>query len=361
MKWCCWFVLLYLAVKSDALIQTSKQHHSRQHCDGQLSFIATQCRAHQISRHRHVINIQSSNNDEDYFVDRGLRFSGIARLYSNKNTSITTDIVLDRLSSATVAVVGIGGVGSWAAESLCRSGIGNLILIDLDDICISNTNRQLHATSSNVGKMKIDVMKNRLLDINPMCNVTCIHDFVTVDNAETLLQSMLQEFQLTACIDAIDGLREKTSLILSCVKHSIPIVACGGAAGRSDPTKIVIDDLTKVQEDRLLFSCRKKLRQQYGFPKIDMPKKGKKIRIRSWRIPAVYSLEVQQKPPLQRLEGGGQDTISSFRTCDGALGTACSITATYGMVAASHIVEMIALDKLIVPKKQGKKHDIGIQ
>ena len=362
-----WFVLLYsfsaLSVKSDALIQMRKHHSRRQHCDGQLSFIATQypCRAHHIISHRRVINMQSSNNDEDYVVDRGLRFSGIARLYSNKDTSITTDTVLTRLSSATVAVVGIGGVGSWAAESLCRSGIGNLILIDLDDICISNTNRQLHATSSNVGKMKIDVMKDRLLDINPMCNVTCIHDFVTVDNAETLLQSMLQEFQLTACIDAIDDTREKTSLILACVKHGIPIVTCGGAAGRSDPTKIVIDDLTKVQEDRLLFSCRKKLRQQYGFPKIDMPKKGKKNRIRSWRISAVYSLEVQEKPPLQRLEGKGQDTTSSFRICDGALGTACSITVTYGMVAASRVVEMIALDKLIVPKKQGKKHDIGIQ
>lgn len=364
MKWWWWFALSVLSVKSDASMQTSKsKHHSRQHCDGQLSFISTQYRsgrAHHIS-HRHIVDMQSSNNDEDVVVDRGLRFSGVARLYSNKDTSITTDIVLDRLSSATVAVVGIGGVGSWAAESLCRSGIGNLILIDLDDICISNTNRQLHATSSNVGKMKIDVMKDRLLDINPMCNVTCIHDFVTVDNAETLLQSMLQEFQLTACIDAIDGMKEKTALILACVKHSIPIVTCGGAAGRSDPTKVVIDDLTKVQEDRLLFSCRKKLRQQYGFPKIDMPKKkGKKSRIRSWRIPAVYSLEVQQKPPLQRLEGEGQDTTSSFRTCDGALGTACSITATYGMIAASRVVEMIALDKLIVPKKQGK-HDIGIQ
>ena len=136
-------------------------------------------------------------------------------MYTDKDTSINT--VLNRLSSATVAIIGLGGVGSWSAESLCRSGIGNIILIDLDDICISNTNRQLHATSSNVGKMKIDVMKSRLLDINPHCNVTLLHEFVTVENANELLSSLLPN--LTACIDAIDGMYEKTALLLACVHH----------------------------------------------------------------------------------------------------------------------------------------------
>lgn len=277
------------------------------------------------------------------------------RLYSNKDKTITPDIVLDRLSSATVAVVGLGGVGSWAAESLCRSGVGNLILIDLDDICISNTNRQLHATNSAVGKMKIDVMKTRLLDINPRCNVTLIHDFVTVDNANTIVQSMMP--QLTVCIDAIDGMYEKTALILECVNHGIPIVTCGGAAGRIDPTQIVLNDLTNVSEDRLLFQVRKTLRQQHGFPKVLLPAKGmkkKSPRVRKWRIPAVYSTEVQQKV-VQGVEES-DDSTSSFRSCDGALGTACSITSTYGMVAACKVVEMIALDTLIVPKKLGKQH-----
>lgn len=244
-----------------------------------------------------------------------------------------------------MAVIGLGGVGSWAAESLCRSGVGNLILIDLDDICISNTNRQLHATSSAVGKMKIDEMKSRILDINPHCNVTLIHDFVSVDNAKSLLQSLQPE--LTACIDAIDGSQEKTALLLACVALRIPIVTCGGAAGRMDPTQIVVDDLTKVQEDRLLFRCRKMMRQQHGFPKVGMPGSGKKSRVRNWRIPAVYSTEVQQKPTVNDVD----DNTSSFRTCDGALGTACFVTGTYGFVAANRCTEMIALDKLIVPKK----------
>ena len=138
---------------------------------------------------------------------------------------------------------------------------------------------------------------------------------------------------------------EKTALILSCVEHRIPIVTCGGAAGRMDPTQVLVDDLTKVQEDRLLFRCRKLLRQEHGFPKVAIPKPGKKERVRNWRILAVYSTEVQQKVEQKNDE-------SSFRTCDGALGTACFVTGTYGFVAASKVVEMIAMDKLVIPKKR---------
>ena len=113
-------------------------------------------------------------NTED---DHSLRFSGAGRLFSTDDSP--EDIILERLQNSTVAVIGIGGVGSWTAEALCRSGVGNIILVDLDDVCISNSNRQLHAMSSTVGHMKTDVMKRRLLDINPNCNVTIIHDFVS--------------------------------------------------------------------------------------------------------------------------------------------------------------------------------------
>ena len=285
------------------------------------------------------------------------------RLYKDKVTSINS--ILDRLSSATVAIIGLGGVGSWSAESLCRSGIGNIILIDLDDICISNTNRQLHATSSNVGKMKIDVMKSRLLDINPHCNVTLMHDFVTMENANSILSSLLLN-NLTACIDAIDGMYEKTALLLACVNLGIPIVTCGGAAGRMDPSKVVVDDLTKVKEDRLLFKCRKLLRQKYGFPKVPIASSAGKAksegRVRNWRIQAVYSTEVQQRivmtDDVVRKENESNNDVvanSSFRTCDGPLGTASFVTATYGLSAAWKVVEMIALDQLVVPKKLGRR------
>ena len=312
-------------------------------------------------------------------IDRGLRFAGVARLYASrtsKHDRVSVSTILNRLHSATVAVIGLGGIGSWSAESLVRSGIGNIILIDLDDICISNTNRQLHATTTNIGKMKISIMKERLLDINPYCNVTLIHDFVTTENANELLAPL----GLTACIDAIDGVNEKTSLLLACVELGIPIVSCGGAAGRSDPTKIVCNDITKVTDDRLLFKCRKLMRQEYGFPKVVPIVSNKNNggssgsgRIRNWRIHAVYSTEVvvqqqQQQHKQQQIMSmynnnkddddnsmsSTSSSSSSFRTCDGILGTASFVTGTYGLVAACKVVEMIALDELIVPKKQGK-------
>lgn len=167
-----------------------------------------------------------------------------------------------------------------------------------------------------------------------------------MDNANTIIKSL--QPQLTAVIDAIDGMHEKTALILSCVENRIPIVTCGGAAGRTDPTKVAIDDLTKVEEDRLLFKCRKVMRQKHGFPKVPVPTKGKTERVRKWRIFAVYSTEVQQRAAQREGE-------SSFRTCDGALGTACFLTGTYGFVAASKVVEMIAMDDLVVPKKRPKE------
>ena len=174
------------------------------------------------------------------------------------------------------------------------------------------------------------------------------HDFVSVDSADELIASLPE---LTACIDAIDGMNEKTALILACVNHSVPIVTCGGAAGRMDPTQIVIDDLTKVSEDRLLFHCRKRLRQNHGFPKVPLPGQGKKARIRKWRIQAVYSTEVQQK-----VKADTETTTSSFRICDGALGTGVFVTGSYGFAAATKIIEMIALDSLVAPKKHGNGH-----
>lgn len=173
---------------------------------------------------------------------------------------------------------------------------------------------------------------------------------VTLDNANAIIESLLP--QLTAVIDAIDGMYEKTALILACVDNQIPIVTCGGAAGRRDPTKVVIDDLTKVQEDRLLFQVRKLMRQEHGFAKVALPEKGKKQRVRNWKILAVYSMEVQQK--LGDLPLESVSVTSSFRTCDGALGTACFVTGTYGFVASSKVVEMIATGRLLVPKKRNR-------
>lgn len=227
-------------------------------------------------------------------------------------------------------------------------------------ICTSNINRQLHALSSTVGKMKIDEMAKRLLEINPNCNITLVHDFIGVDNAESIVASLSHQQNVDVILDAIDGTDEKVALLAAACRNGIPIVTCGGAAGRVDPTQIVCEDLSTSSQCRLLFWCKKQLRDKYKlFPKV-IPKKGEKlrsVRVRKWRIWSVYSQEVIND---KRGGGGGNGdgagdgdgagAVGSLRTCDGPLGTACFVTGTYGFVAASKVVSMLANDELIKPK-----------
>ena len=152
--------------------------------------------------------------------------------------------------------------------------------------------------------------------------------------------------ELIVCLDAIDGQIEKTSLSAACCRRGVPIVTCGGAAGRIDPTQIVCDDLTKAADCRLLFSCRKKLRDQYNlFPKGPSSGNIKKYKPKKWNIAAVFSTEIQKS-----LANDDDERTSSLRRCDGALGTACFVTGTYGFVAASQFVSMIANRKLKKPR-----------
>lgn len=294
--------------------------------------------------------------EDDTLQERNLRFAGIGRLYAAESTvsdysesSVTAPPleILNRLASSTVMVVGLGGVGSWAAEALCRSGVGTLVLVDLDDICISNTNRQLHTTASSIGQLKLDEMKRRLNDINPHCNVTLIHDFVSAENVNEILDSCTD---ITALCDCIDGANEKAALLAAGVNRGIPIVTCGAAAGLMDPTKITVDDLTNVQNDRLLASCRRYLRKHYNFErgisKAEMNKiSNRERKKREWKIRAVYSPEVP-KAVCQEF------ATSSFRLCDGPMGTACFFTGACGFVLASLVVDMIATNNLVCPRKQ---------
>jgi tRNA A37 threonylcarbamoyladenosine dehydratase len=205
----------------------------------------------------------------------------------------------------------------------------------------SNTNRQVHALSSTVGIMKIDEMKSRLNDINPQCKITVIHDFISPENIDNILDGIKG---INACIDAIDGAENKSALLAACTRRKISIVTCGGSAGRTDPTKIVCDDLTRAKDDRLLSACRKILRKTYGFSEgksfLDLPKK--------WHIKAVFSTQLAKTVPQKVPQGTGG---SSLRHCDGALGTACFVTGTIGFVAAGLVVEMIASNKFPRPRK----------
>jgi tRNA A37 threonylcarbamoyladenosine dehydratase len=306
------------------------------------------------------INDNDDDDDDDAHNLRYTRFGGVGRLYareiSRSDAKIYDDTpkqvvephfqIVDRLTASTVSVIGIGGVGSWAAEALVRSGVGNVILMDLDDVCISNTNRQLHATSTSIGKLKTREMKRRLLDINPDCNVTLIRDFVMENNVQHILDVM--QPQVDVILDCIDGAKEKTALLAACTQRKIPIVTCGGAAGKVDPTKVVVQDLTRVLYDPLLALCRKNLRQNHGFGKgiSFLDQKRHNIRPKKWRIPAVYSTE--------NVSGNEKKAPSSYRLCDGPLGTACFVTGTFGFVAASEVVNMLAKGKLAIPRKDNR-------
>jgi tRNA A37 threonylcarbamoyladenosine dehydratase len=182
------------------------------------------------------------------------RFGGIARLYGNE--------ALRRFQQTHVCVVGIGGVGSWAAEALARSGVGHITLIDLDNVAESNVNRQIHALGNEFGKAKVTAMAERIHAINTQCQVIQIEDFVTPDNLDAMLGGGYDFI-----IDAIDSAKTKAAMIAWCKRHKVKLIVSGGAGGRVDPTKIQMADLSRTIQDPLLARVRTLLRREYGFPK----------------------------------------------------------------------------------------------
>ena len=310
--------------------------------DSFLSNSQTMCRRPSHLKKSIQADVDTSHEVDARQEEYRLRFGGVGRLYESKTSDFSQP--LQRLQQATVVIVGLGGVGSWCAEALARSGIGNLVLIDLDDICISNTNRQLHATSSTIGKLKIEEMQRRLLDINPYCNVSLVHEFVSPGN----VHSVIEHLGASVLVDVIDGSKEKSALLAACADLRIPVITCGGAAGRKDPTKIVCDDLTEVIGDKLLATCRKDLRKYHGFERglpFQEKRKLKQSKSRKWNIQAVFSTEPQKSLPA------GADLGSSFRRCDGALGTACFVTGAYGFATAARVVDMIANGRIVPPRR----------
>ena len=249
------------------------------------------------------------------------RFGGIARLYGVKGA--------EQLSKARVAVVGIGGVGSWAAEALARSGVGTIILQDMDDLCITNTNRQIHALQGNYGRAKVEAMEERLHLINPAVQVESLFSFYTVSKPERLFDT-----QPDVVIDAIDSMRPKAHLIAECYKRGIPIITCGGAGGRVDAARISMADLARTNGDNMLSQLRKTLRKEYAFPLFDKcPDIG---------IPCVYSPE---KPRFPKCDG----SVSCERDpgqkggigCASGFGSATHITGTFGFMMAGKAVELL--------------------
>ncbi|MGC6426770.1 MAG: tRNA threonylcarbamoyladenosine dehydratase [Akkermansiaceae bacterium] len=252
------------------------------------------------------------------------RFGGIGRLYG-----IAT---LEAFSNSHVMIVGLGGVGSWAVEALARSGIGHLSLVDLDDLCQTNINRQIHALTNTVGQSKATALATRLREINPAIGITIHQCFYSEKNADELLLRN----QPDAVIDAIDSVRPKCHLLATCRQHEIPVIASGAAGGRFDATQIRLDDLSKTHGDSLLQVVRRILRSDYRFPAA--AKKSSKF-----RIPAIFSPEQPKFPQCDGTTSTNRPTkIHGKIKCDSGYGAATHLTATFGNLASGWILTVLA-------------------
>ncbi len=256
-------------------------------------------------------------------VDFERRFGGIARLYGEP--------ALARFRGAHVCVVGTGGVGSWIVEALARSAIGQLTLIDLDNVAESNINRQIQALGSTVGQAKIGALAERIADINPFCVVNQIEDFVTPDNLEQMLGAGNYDF----VVDAIDDVKAKAAMIAWCRQHTMPMILIGSAGGQTDPTQIAVRDLARTEQEPLLKKVRKVLRSQYGYPR------GEKTK---FHVDAVFSMEPLKFPETAEVcavDGAEPSAGVTGLNCAG-FGSAMVVTATFGMVAASQVLRRLA-------------------
>lgn len=242
------------------------------------------------------------------------RFGGIARLYGQQELSV--------LAAAHICVIGIGGVGSWAVEALARSGVGKITLIDMDDICVTNVNRQLHALTDTIGTLKTETMQARIAQINPQCEVRIIDDFLSAENLAEYIQP-----HFDYVIDAIDSVKVKAALIAYCKRNKIKIITTGGAGGQTDPTQIQIADLSRTIQDPLAAKVRSLLRKNYHFSQ--NPK-------RKFGVECIFSTQPLIFPKME-----GDCRLSATMNCANGFGAATMVTATFGFFAVARVLEKL--------------------
>nr|WP_235610749.1 tRNA threonylcarbamoyladenosine dehydratase [Bordetella sp. H567] len=268
-------------------------------------------------------------------IDAERRFGGLARLYGPDAP--------DRLRAARIAVVGLGGVGSWTAEALARSGVGALTLIDLDHIAESNVNRQIHAMSDTLGQAKVAAMAARVAGINPECGVTQVDEFVTPDNVAELLAETHD-----VVVDCTDQAAAKIAMILHARQRGMPLLVCGGAGGKTDPLALRAGDLSQACNDALLAKLRNKLRREHGYPKAaakagKAPSRTPKMHVQAlWFdqpaiLPAAWTAGAEAEDDLGAMV---QPLAPQGLSCAG-YGSAVTITATMGMAAADRALRQV--------------------
>jgi tRNA A37 threonylcarbamoyladenosine dehydratase len=245
------------------------------------------------------------------------RFGGVRRLFGATAHA--------RIQAARIAVIGVGGVGSWAVEALARSGVGFLQLIDLDHVAESNLNRQLHALGSTLGAAKTALLAARIADINPACRVDTREEFVSAEAPGAHLAPGLDWV-----IDCTDDYRVKAALVAWCRRERQRLVTVGAAGGMLDPTRIRVCDLARAEQDSLLARVRKKLRQDYGFSR----NLGRRM-----EVPCVFSMEA-----VAYAVGDGEQPgrVGGGLACSGALGSLVAVTGAMGFAAAAHVLREVA-------------------
>lgn len=260
-------------------------------------------------------------------ADYDLRFAGLRRLYGDQRYALLRDLH--------VCVVGVGGVGSWAVEALARSGIGRLTMIDYDEVCASNVNRQSHALTASFGRKKIEVLGERARQINPDVRCDLIDDFLTDRNHRELL-----ERDYDYVIDAIDSISVKATMVYTCKRNKIPIITTGGAGGRRDPTRIRVVDLSRTYNDALAAKVRKHLRDHHNFTRNPQ---------RYFGVECVFSDEQPVYPKSDGTVCQEKPGIHGVHLdCSMGYGAATAVTATFGLVAAARAIDKALARRLRV-------------
>ncbi|MDZ7851379.1 MAG: tRNA cyclic N6-threonylcarbamoyladenosine(37) synthase TcdA [Halomonas sp.] len=261
--------------------------------------------------------------------DYDARFGGIRRLYGQR--------AAEHFRRAHVVVVGVGGVGSWTVEALARSGIGKLTLIDLDDVCVSNVNRQLHALDGTIGRPKVEVLAERCRAIQPGIEVVADTAFVTPANLAKRIPPDADHL-----VDAIDSVVAKAALIAWCKRRKLPITVTGAAGGQTDPTRIRVADLSRTEHDPLLAKVRARLRRDFGFSR--NPK-------RRFSVECVHSDEQLVYPGsdgevcFQKPSDGEATRLD----CASGFGAATFVTGSFGFTAAARVLARLTKRAHVTP------------
>ena len=251
------------------------------------------------------------------------RFGGIVRVYGKK--------AMEKIQHARILVIGIGGVGSWVAEALARTGVGHMTLVDLDDVCVTNINRQVHAINSTVGKFKVDVMKDRIAEINPFCEVDTKQCFFSPKNLSAVFD---KDYDFV--IDACDDFTNKCVLIDYCRQNKIPTIVMGGAGGKADPLQIRVTDMSSSSNDRLLARLRKQLRQEFSFPGENGGDFG---------IWAVWSHERAVYPTADGCVTFQPPGLARNMDCSEGFGSLSFVTGAFAFAASSLVIRELIKEK----------------